>query len=211
MSEIRIYVEGGGDRGDTRAAIRTGFNKFLEPLRGLAQEQRIRWNVTACGSRQSAYRDFQTALRSHPDAFIVLLVDSEAPVVGGRWEHLRNREDGWDDHGGLSDDHCHLMVQTVEAWLVADPDALARFYGQNFQKGSLPRRDDVEEIPKADLESSLGRATERTQKGRYHKIRHCSDLLGLLDPRRVRSRARHCELLFATLEARMASMEKAGR
>jgi hypothetical protein len=97
------------------------------------------------------------------------------------------------------------MVQTVEAWLIADPDTLAEFYGQGFLRGALPKRQDVEAIAKADLVRTLDRATVRTQKGCYHKISHCADLLGLLDPNRVRARARHCNLLFTTLEARIRS------
>ncbi len=100
------------------------------------------------------------------------------------------------------------MVQTVEAWLVADPETLTRFYGQGFLRGLLPKRQDVEEIAKADLNRALDRATARTQKGRYHKILHCSILLGLLDPNRVRARARHCDLLFTTLEARIRGTKR---
>jgi hypothetical protein len=99
------------------------------------------------------------------------------------------------------------MVQTVEAWLIADADALAGFYGQGFQRSALPRRQNVEAIPKDDLASSLERATEHTQKGCYHKIRHCSDLLGRLNRELVRSRAHHCDLLFNTLEARIRGGE----
>ena len=95
------------------------------------------------------------------------------------------------------------MVQTVEAWLVADPEALAGYYGQRFRRNALPKRDDVEAIPKDQLYGSLERATAETQKGSYHKIRHCADLLGLLNRDRVRQRARHCDLLFRTLEARI--------
>jgi Domain of unknown function (DUF4276) len=139
-------------------------------------------------------------LETYPEAFVVLLVDSEAPVTHGPWVHLKNRGDNWDS-GGLSDEHCHLMVQTVEAWLIADPDALASYYGQGFQRSALSKRQSVEAIPKAELVPSLDRATQHTQKGRYHKIRHCSDLLSRLNPETVRSRASHCDLLFTTLEA----------
>jgi Domain of unknown function (DUF4276) len=200
VSEIRIYVEGGGDRSDTRAAIREGFGEFLDPLRRLARERRIRWSVTACGGRDAAFDAFQDALESHPEAFVVLLVDSEAPVARAPWTHLKDR-DGW--KSDLPDEHCHLMVQMVEAWLVADPDALAVYYGQGFRRNSLPRRDDVEAIPKDQLLQSLDRATAETKKRGYAKIRHCADLLGLLNQDRVRQRARHCDLLFRTLESRI--------
>ncbi len=201
VSEIRIYVEGGGDRSDTRAAIRAGFSRFLDPLCQLARTRGLRWSITACGSRNDAFSSFGTALKTHPDALLVLLVDSEAPVVAGPWEHLWRR-DGWES-GDLGDDHCHLMVQTVEAWLVADPEALASYYGQGFRRNALPRRNDVEAVSKEQLYQSLNRATTDTQKGTYAKIRHCADLLGRLDRDRVRQRARHCELLFRTLEARI--------
>lgn len=199
VTEIRIYVEGGGDRSDTRAAIREGFSRFLQPQ--LARQRRIRWRVIPCGSRNEAFDNFRTARETHPEAFLILLVDSEAPIVGGPWEHLQRRE-GWES-GDLPDEHCHLMVQTVEAWLVADPETLAGYYGQGFRQNALPKRNDVEAVPKEQLYQSLGRATEKTRKGPYAKIRHCADLLARLNPDRVRQRAGHCDLLFRTLEARI--------
>ena len=97
------------------------------------------------------------------------------------------------------------MVQTIEAWLIADPEALASYYGQGFLRNALPGNPDVEAIPKDQLAKKLEQATAKTQKGPYHKIRHCADLLGLLNRNRVRQRARHCDLLFRTLEARITA------
>jgi hypothetical protein len=131
----------------------------------------------------------------------ILLVDSENPVTATPAKHLEDR-DRW-DVSGIADESCHLMVQTVEAWLIADPEALARFYGQGFHRNALPKHENVEEIGKDQLVKRLDQATKKTQKGRYHKILHCSLLLAILDQRRVRSRARHCDLLFKTLEARL--------
>ena len=51
-----------------------------------------------------------------------------------------------------------------------------------------------------DVERLLERATAGTQKGRYHKIRHASDLLQWIDPETVKTRCRHCERLFIELE-----------
>lgn len=192
MTEIRVYVEGGGDGKDTKAAFRAGFSRFLN--RGLPRNVRI----IACGSRNSALADFATALRSHPEAICLLLVDGEGPVEHEPWEHLAAR-DRWQRPPDAAEEHCHLMVQTVEAWLVADPETLTRFYGQHFQQGALPGRKDVEAVEKADLLTALERATRKTQKGTYHKIHHCAKLLELLDPARVRTRARHCDRLFAAL------------
>jgi hypothetical protein len=95
------------------------------------------------------------------------------------------------------------MVCTIEAWLVADPETLAGYYGQGFRRNVLPKREDIEAVPKEQLYESLDRATAGTQKGRYAKIRHCADLLGRLNRDRVRQRAAHCDLLFRTLEAQL--------
>jgi Domain of unknown function (DUF4276) len=200
VGEIRIYVEGGGDGKETRAAIRRGLGKFLEPLRQLARRRRIRWTTIACGGRHSAYSLFVQALKDHPDAFNVLLVDSEAPVTTSARDHLA-RSEGWDPD---TEDAClQLMAQTMEAWFVADVETLARFYGAGFRKNAIPKTQDVEQIDKARLERALNRASAETRKGRYHKIRHGGPLLGLLDASRVRARARHCDRLFVTLESRI--------
>ncbi len=197
VSEIRIYVEGGGDQRSGKAAVQEGFGKFLSPLKEMARERRIRWYVVACGSRQSAFDDFGIALRQHRDAFNVLLVDAEGPVTGSPWEHLQNR-DHWQIQG-IPGDHCHLMVQVMEAWIIADIETLRKFYGQGFNSNSIPRRKDVELIAKGDVQRALTQATQNTQKGEYHKILHGPKILGLVDVSKVRNRARHCNRMFTTL------------
>ena len=197
VSEIRIYAEGGGDQRSGKAAVREGFSKFLSSLNEMARERHIRWHVVACGSRQSAFEDFEIALKQHREAFNVLLVDAEGPVSRSPWEHLQDR-DQWSIQG-IPGDHCHLMVQTMEAWIVADLGALTRFYGQGFNANPIPVREDVELVAKADLERALIQATQNTQKGEYHKIRHGPKILALVDVSKVRHRARHCNRMFTTL------------
>jgi Domain of unknown function (DUF4276) len=127
----------------------------------------------------------------------VLLVDSEGPVNHGPKEHLKSR-DGW-NLPDISGEHYHLMVQMMVAWMVADPDALSKFYGQGFNANALPRNPNVEQIGKADLESALKEATRRTAKGEYHKIHHGPKILSQLDVAKVRRAATHCNRLFMTL------------
>ena len=201
VNELRIYAEGGGDGKDTKAAIRRGFGEFLSDLRGLARERRIRWNIIACGPRNAAFDAFNTALRTHTDAFNILLVDGEGPVNRAPWEHLQER-DGW-DRPGVPDEQCHLMVQMMEAWIVADIDAMGSYYGPGFRRQAIPARNDVEAIDKAILEKSLEDATRYTRKGLYRKIRHGSALLCRINPQIVRSKAPYCERLFATLKTKM--------
>lgn len=96
------------------------------------------------------------------------------------------------------------MVQTVEAWLIADVATLKEYYGQKFSTSAIPRNANVEEIDKAKLYSSLKAATRRTQKGEYHKVTHGAELLKRVDVNRVRSRAPHCERLFAMIQRKIS-------
>ena len=91
------------------------------------------------------------------------------------------------------------MVQAMEAWIVADPSALARYYGQGFRPAALPKTRNLEEVSKQDLERGLRQATQATGKGRYHKIKHASDLLKRIDVSTVTSRCDHCKRLFEVL------------
>ena len=109
-----------------------------------------------------------------------LLVDAEGPVTTSSCAHLQSR-DGW-ELDDVPNDIVHLMIQTMEAWIVADTAALAAYYGQRFNANPLPRARDLETVPKTEgLAAALERATRATQKGAYHKIRHASDLLQRID------------------------------
>jgi hypothetical protein len=197
VTEIRIYIEGGGDGKNTKALIRQGFSSFLKDLVQIARSKRINWNIIVCGSRNNAFKSFVKALEDYPHAFNVLLVDSEAAVNKPPWEHLKSR-DNWDSPS-VDDTHCHFMVQAMEAWFIADIDTLKKFYGQGFRENSIPKNTNVEKINKDSLEPSLKEATRNTSKGEYQKIQHASKLLELLDIAKVRKAAPNCDRLFTTL------------
>jgi hypothetical protein len=93
----------------------------------------------------------------------------------------------------------HLMVQTMEAWIVADPDALADYYGQRFRRNALPRTANLETVAKPAVATALNNATRDTQKGVYHKIKHASDLLKRIDRAKVQDRCPRCKRMFTTL------------
>ena len=129
----------------------------------------------------------------------VLLVDAEEPVKVSQSsrEHLQGREP-W-DLSFAEEDSVHLMVQAMEAWIVADSEALSSYYRQRFRPKKLPRATDLETVSKTTVTRSLEEATKGTQKGPYHKIKHASDLLKRIDASKVRERCPHCERLFETL------------
>ncbi|BDI33230.1 hypothetical protein CCAX7_52810 [Capsulimonas corticalis] len=205
MKEIKIYVEGGGDSHATRSELRKGFGEFTRSLRTLAQSKRLRYGIVACGSRNDAFDMFQTALRQNdPDILNFLLVDAEASVKQNisPWKHLSERAgDRWEQPAGVSDDQCHLMVQSMETWIAADLNALRKFYGKGFREKLIPATNDVETIDKVRLFSALKDATAHSEKkGQYHKTKHGFALIGLVDPMLVRSKAAHCERFFQMIE-----------
>ena len=128
----------------------------------------------------------------------MLLVDAEGPVDEDPRSHLQLRDE-WDMQFA-EEDTVHLMVQTMETWIVSDSDVLSRYYGQNFNKNMLPTAANLEEVAKADVARALDQATIRTLKGRYHKIRHASDLLKRIDVEKVKARCPHCKRLFDELK-----------
>ena len=193
---IKLFVEGGGDAKTLKIACRKGFRCFVERA-GLGGRMP---GIVACGSRQDAYRSFRTALQSG-DGFPILVVDAEEPLTAaGPWEHLHHR-DRWIRPNPATDEQCHLMVQVMESWFLADKPALALFYGQGFRESSLPQNPSVEQIAKADVLNGLDRATRYTTKGRYRKGSLSFDILGSIDPGAVEQAAPYARRLLETLRA----------
>ena len=188
-----LYVEGGGGSGKKlKQACRTGFRKFIE--RAGATEV---FNIVACGSRGDAYRKFRVALNTGENA--LLLVDAEGPVTAqGAWEHLKD-SDNWDRPANATDAQCHLMVQAMESWFLADPDALASFYGQGFNQSALPRNRNIEQVSKQDALDGLDRAARNTGRRGYKKGPASYEILERLDPAKVRARSRYAEGFFQAL------------
>ncbi len=216
LTAISIYVEGGGDRTSQRATLRRGLDALLQPQKKAAQAKRLGWKVVPCGGRNATSEAFRNAYRkARRGELCVLLVDSEEPIKtsppdprsSSRKDHLRNR-DGW-DLAGISPETIHLMVQCMEAWIAADPEALEVWYGSKFSKNKLPTRQNLEEVPKPELYKKLVSATKSTAKGAYSdenhaKLGHAPKLLEQIDPGKVRKRCPHFELLTEWLEARIA-------
>ena len=197
MVKIKLYVEGGGSSRALKRACRRGFRKFIEKsgLKGTMPE------IVASGSRRNAYDDFAT--RHHHTAAkkerALLLVDAEVPVEKpGPWQHLRGH-DGWNQPSGATDDQCHLMVQAMESWFLADRSALEEYYGQGFQETALPSNQQIEQVAKNDVLKGISQATRRTTKGRYEKGSHSFEILATIDPAKVTSASSHAKRFIETL------------
>jgi hypothetical protein len=197
---VAIYMEGGGDSTASKAAIRQGMGEFLSAIRDRAREHRLTWKLVACGSRNSARDAFTHAVQIQPEAFNILLVDAEGPMNGPPREHL-NARDGW--HLSGDEEAFHVMVQSMETWIVADVNALRQYYRQGFLGNALPAAEDLESVAKTDVARALAHATRGTQKGTYRKIGHASEILARVDPGQVMRRCGHCRRLFDLVTARL--------
>ena len=197
MVKIKLYAEGGGGSKALKRACRRGFRKFIEKsgLKGTMPE------IVASGSRRNAYDDFAT--RHHHTAAkkerALLLVDAEGPVRESRpWQHLKD-SDGWNQPAGATDDQCHLMVQVMESWFLADTTALAEFYGQGFRKTALRTNPQIEQVPKEYVLSGLDGAARGTTKGSYDKGSTVSRFLRRIDPEKVTNASLYAKRFIETL------------
>lgn len=202
MTEIAIYVEGGGPNKSGRSELRQGFDALFADLKNAARRKRLGWKLSCFGGRDQTFEAFANAIRSEPRFVNVLLVDSEGPIPPETNDNALNAasrvallalRDHW-NFTGVPNERVHLMTQCTEAWIVADPAVLTSFYGQGFRANLLPGRPDLEDEPKADLHNKLKRATRATRKGEYDKIAHGSQLLRRISPTLVAARCRR----FAT-------------
>lgn len=207
---VKLYVEGGGDSSDLRTECREGFRKFLEKAGLKGHMPRI----VACGSRRDAYESFCTAVKMGEPA--VLLVDSEAPVEVQHqqgepqawlpWDHLQQRPgDNWRKPEKADDLQCHLMVQCMESWFLADRDALKSFFKQGFQENPLPSvTNAVESVSKQQVYQSLTNASRNCKtKARYGKGEHSFKILALIDPMKVGTASPWAKRFLAELKKKM--------
>lgn len=189
---MKLFVEGGGDDNALKTECRRGFKSFIEKAcPGMPQPR-----IVASGSRSAAFDDFCTALRYGENA--LLLVDSEDGVhdlyqqgdfhTWRPWEHL-HRRDGWVMPNGSNNIDCHIMVQSMESWFLADSSALQEFFGSGFNINPLPRDTNrIEAIQKAQVMRSISTAVMHcTTRGKseYSKGEHSFKILAIIDPQKV--------------------------
>ncbi len=197
VREVRVYVEGGGPTSRTQSKLREGFDGFFRLLKQAASQHGVSLRFIVAGSRNEAFEDFRVALKTHGGSMNLLLVDAETEVTSAPRQHLQQR-DSW-DLSNVTEEQVHLMAQCMEAWLVADSEALSAYYGQGFKLNALPKRQNLEQEPKTAIYDALAAATRNTQKGLYGKISHACELLKRVDAAKAKARCPHCNRFFDTV------------
>lgn len=191
-NDVYVYAEGGGSGAHSaalQAEFRQAFADFFSKT-DLGTTRRPR--VVPCGGREQAFQSFCTAIAQGQNA--LLLVDSEAPVnslhqpplpgIWRPWTHLQTQA-SWATPLGASDDDCHLMVQCMENWFLADGAGVQVFFGRNFNVAALPSGS-VETVAKNMAYTALQTATKNCKtKGPYAKGAHSFKVLSSISTAKV--------------------------
>ncbi len=211
MSSIKLFVEGGGETNASgQAELRLAFDALISVQKSAARTKKMRWDTVFCGGRTEAAKQFARAVERREAHFVVLVVDAEDEVVSAtpshptpaeRVKHLENR-DGWTEQlKNATPEHVHLMTRCMEAWVFADGDKVAEFYGKNFKANALPNRPMLDEEPKSSLYAAIEKATKDTTKGSYGKVKHASALLKMVRPSTIAERCVSFQQLTQWLDA----------
>ena len=198
---VKVYAEGGGNLSTLRRECRRGFKSFFKS----AGIQEGLLEIVASGSRQEAFDNFSRGVNEQQsDDILLLLVDSEAPVESGVtvWNHLASVEGSrWKRPRGITDDQAFLMVQCMEAWFLADRDALKSYFGQYFNESAFKKWRDIETVAKPRVFDALKRVTSGCSKPytKATKGKLSFELLGMIDPSKVQDASPHVRELLDRL------------
>ena len=191
MVKVRIFIEGGSSGKISDKVFKEAWTAFFAAAGLSGRMPRI---VRGEG-RSTTFRKFRTA-RRRTNELLLLLVDSEGPVAAGHsaWQHLRN-SDNWDQPIGAADDSAYLMVQVMEAWFLADRDALRRFFGPSLNENHFREWQNLEAVPKDTIYNALEQATRDCQQ-QYQKGKISFQLLGEISPGLVAAACPHAGQLL---------------
>jgi hypothetical protein len=184
--KVHLYVEGGNPKttGDLTTQAREAFRTLLST-------EGVQVVVKAHGGRGDTFKAFRLArrLKRHPpEEPVLLLIDAEAPVsdVHRPWEHLKQR-DNW-DADGVPDADVLLMVQVMETWMLADPNALRAVFPHKLDDSKLPAPGlGLEGLTNAQVYRALAQATQECSRP-DGKGDHSFRVVQRLNPATLRAR-----------------------
>jgi len=81
VTDIAVYVEGGGSSKEQKAELRRGFDALFAVQKARASSRRLSLIFICCGGRQEAYEAFRNAMQVNRQRINALLVDSETAIA----------------------------------------------------------------------------------------------------------------------------------
>ncbi|GIX34174.1 MAG: hypothetical protein KatS3mg125_2130 [Lysobacterales bacterium] len=198
----KLFVEGGGHGRRQNMQLRRAMSELLRNA-GLAG---CMPRVVASGNRQNTIDDYGRAKKDGDEALV--LVDSEQSVPPQYCGSAAGAFDPWGFLSSLgmkvpphrSNPDCHLMVECMENWFVADWGVVQR----HFRCGQQPpgSATAIEQIPKANVLEALDGAAG--QRG-YDKTGDGFSLLQKLNPAKVAAASPWAKRFFDELRKRCAN------
>jgi hypothetical protein len=199
MVRVKIYAEGGGEGELLDTLFRKGWANFFSAA-GLERKMP---KVIRGQGRDRTFNLFVTAVNDRGTGVLpLLLVDSEEAVGSGQsaWKHLAAR-DGWKQPADTTDDQVYLMVQVMETWFLADPNALGQFFGPDFRESVIKQWPALEAVDKNTVFQTLESATMNCETKQYAKGRISFELLAKVDPLKVEQKCPHAKALLEFLRS----------
>ncbi|MEM0992848.1 MAG: DUF4276 family protein [Bacteroidota bacterium] len=161
-----LFIEGSPDT--SNGDLSKGFSKLLEQvLKGNMPKV-----LMGKGKLQSINK-----FKNSKAAFSFLLIDLDNP------EDLKEEELHKLDLAAYSE-RVFFMVQEVEAWFIAQPEILDKYYGIDLSK-KLKNKDPKQIKKPSRLLEQLTKKNKINEP--YHKVRHASELLERLDTQQLRT------------------------
>ena len=214
---VVLYVEG-ADKGTAVKACRKVFLEFFRKTISDCFSGKLEEviEIVPCGAR--AIEIFGLAINrplpKYKGATHILLVDSEvdndprgfAPETDKVKEFLMQRE-GEENRKLIaksSNNQLFLMVHCMEAWFLADKDALEAFYDKRyFKRNKWAAKPKIEIKTKKEVFDLLYEATKDSPKGAYNertKVEHGFSLIERIDPNKVADCSPHFQRLITRLK-----------
>ncbi|MCA0387163.1 MAG: DUF4276 family protein [Bacteroidetes bacterium] len=153
----RLIIEGTADT--KNGNLREGFNKLLRKKLGRNMPR-----IVMGDGKSQAIDKFLNSSNS------VLLCDLDGPDETREKDIQMHRFEEYRDS-------IYYMVQEMEAWFISQPDILDKFYQADLTK-KIPKKH-ASEFENPD--EKLQEWTRDSKKGKYHKVRHGTALLEMLD------------------------------
>lgn len=185
----KIYIEGAGRGRDLKTAFGKGWENFFKSA-GLHLDQRMPRKVIGLGQSEAVDLFIKAVRNPEEEYYPVLLIDSERNIPASAdpiKTILPDLPNKFHDELIQVRDQVFLMIPTMEAWLLADPDGIKSYFGQQAKITSIPAWPNLEQVPKQELIRTLESITTGCKKS-YKKEKTSFELLAHIDAKKVMAR-----------------------